>query len=209
MREFTRYKFINGHSTTYVEVRILKVDENNFIDELKRKNCKAMDYVVDTYGNLLYKIIYSILYKNCDISSVEECMNDVFMKIWDNIDCFDIIKGTFKTWVMVIAKFKAIDYKRKLMKYSDCANIDDLSLSSGENIENAFILKERRNEILSAIEDMKDPDRYIFLKRYFLNEDIDTIAQSLSLTKAAIENRLSRGRKILKGKLVNFQEEVI
>lgn len=187
----------------------MKIDENNFIDELKKKNYKAMNYIVDTYGNLIYKIVYSILYKNYDISSVEECTNDVFMKIWENIDCFDTSKGTFKTWIMAIAKFKAIDYKRKLMKYSDFADINDFSLSSDENIENDFIVKERRNEILSVIDEMKEPDKYIFQKRYFFNEDIDTIAQSLGLTKVAIENRLSRGRKLLKGKLINFQEEVI
>jgi RNA polymerase sigma-70 factor (ECF subfamily) len=187
----------------------LKIDENNFINELKKKNYKSMEYIVDIYGNLIYKIVYSVLYKNYDISSVEECTNDVFMKIWDNIDCFDTKKGTFKTWIMTIAKFKAIDYKRKLMKYSDYTDIDDLTLSSGENIENAFILKERRNEILSAISNMKEPDKYIFLKRYFLNEDIETIAESLSLTKAAVDNRLSRGRKFLKGKLINFKQEVI
>jgi RNA polymerase sigma-70 factor (ECF subfamily) len=89
-------------------VLILKIDENNFINELKKKNYKSMDYIVDIYGNLIYKISYSVLYKN-NTSSVEECTNDVFMKIWDNIDCFDIEKGTFKTWIMTISKFKAID----------------------------------------------------------------------------------------------------
>ncbi len=167
-----------------------------------------MDYIVDIYGNLIYKIAYSVLYRN-NTSSVEECTNDVFMKIWDNIDCFDIEKGTFKTWIMTISKFKAIDYKRKLAKDSDYGDIDNLPLSSEENIENAIILKERRNEILTAISKMKEPDKYIFMKRYFLNEDIDKIAKSLSLTKAAVDNRLSRGRKFLRGKLINFKEEVI
>ena len=187
----------------------MKIDENNFINELKKKNYKSMDYIVHIYGNLVYKVSYSILYKNNNISSVDECTNDVFMKIWDNIDCFDGEKGTFKTWIMTIAKFKAIDYKRKLMKYSNYADLDKLSLSSGENIENAFILKENRNEILSAIAKMKEPDKYIFMKRYFLNEEIDTIAVSLGLTKAAVDNRLSRGRKFLRVKLINFNEGVI
>ncbi len=187
----------------------MKVDDSNFINELKKKNFKAMDYMVDAYGNLIYKIVYSILYKDSNISSVEECTNDVFMKIWNNIECFDTEKGTFKTWIMAISKFKAIDYKRKLMKYSDYADIEDLTLSSGDNVENALILKERRNEILAAITEMKEPDKYIFIKRYFFNEDIDTIANSLDLTKAAVENRLSRGRKLLKGELVHLKEEVI
>lgn len=187
----------------------MKIDETNFINELKKKNYKSMDYIVDIYGNLIYKIVYSVLNKDYETSSIEECVNDIFMKIWGNIDCFDASKGTFKTWIMAITKFQAIDYRRKLMKYSDYADIDDLSLSSGESIENAFILKERRDEILSAIHEMKEPDKYIFLKRYFFNEDIDTIARSLSLTKAAVENRLSRGRKLLKGKLIDLKEGAI
>lgn len=187
----------------------MKIDENNFIDELRKKNYKAMDYIVDVYGNLIYKIVYSVLSKNYNTNSIGECTNDVFIKIWSNIDCFDTVKGTFKIWIMAIAKFKAIDYERKLMKYIDYADIDDLPLSSGENIENAFILNERRDEILSVINKMKEPDKYIFIKKYFLNEEIDIIAQSLDLTKAAVENRLSRGRKLLKGKLINFNEEVI
>lgn len=187
----------------------LKIDENNFINELKNKNCKSMDYIVDIYGNLIYKIVYSVIYNDHNTGDIEECTNDIFIKIWDNIECFDSEKGTFKTWIMTIAKYKAIDYKRKIMKHSDYADIEELSLSSGEDIENAFILKERRTEVLSVIEKMKDPDKHIFLKRYFLNEDINAIAQSLNLTKAAVENRLSRGRKFLKGQLLNFQEEVV
>jgi len=187
----------------------LKVDETNFINELKKKNPKSMEFIVDMYGNLIYKIVYSVLYRDYGIGSVEECTNDVFMKIWENIECFDDTKGTFKTWIMAISKFKAIDYRRKLMKYSECTDIDDLNLSSSEDIEKDFILKERRDEILSIIDRMKEPDKYIFLKRYFFNEDITTIAGSLSLTKAAIENRLSRGRKVLREKLINFKERVI
>lgn len=185
------------------------IDDKNFIKELKKKNHKAMDYIVDTYSNLIYKVVYSVLCSSHGTDSVEECTSDVFMSIWDNIDCFDVEKGTFKTWIMTIAKFKAIDYKRKLMKHSDYTDIDDLNLASGENIENAFILKEKRDEILSAINEMNEPDKYIFLKRYFLNEDIDSIAESLNLTRAAVDNRLSRGRKFLKGKLIKFNEEVI
>lgn len=187
----------------------MKVDETNFINELKKKNPKSMEFIVDMYGNLIYKIVYSVLYRDNDINSVEECTNDVFMKIWENIECFDDTKGTFKTWIMAISKFKAIDYRRKLMKHSEYTDIDDLHLSSSEDIENDFILKERRDEILSIIDRMKEPDKYIFIQRYFLNEDIDTIAGSLNLTKAAIENRLSRGRKVLREKLINFKERAI
>lgn len=188
---------------------VLKIDEKNFIEQLKKKNYKSMNYLVDVYGNLIYKIVYSVLYKSYDISYVEECTNDVFMKIWDNVDCFDSSKGNFKSWIIAIAKFKAIDYKRKLMKYSGYVDIDDLSLASGENIENAFILKERREHILAVINNMKEPDKKIFIKRYFLNDNIEAIAESVCLTKAAVENRLSRGRKLLKGKLINLKQEVV
>ena len=43
-------------------------------------------------------------------------------------------------------------------------------------------------------------DRQIFIRRYILNEKIDDISKDLGITRGAIDNRLSRGRKTIKNK---------
>lgn len=55
---------------------------------------------------------------------------------------------------------------------------------------------------------MKDEDREIFIRRYFLYEDIENIAKTFGVDRNLIDKRLSRGRKFLKEKLVLLKGEI-
>lgn len=35
----------------------MKINEENFLDQLKKKNEKALDYVIDTYGWIIKSVI--------------------------------------------------------------------------------------------------------------------------------------------------------
>ncbi len=109
----------------------MKINEENFIIQLRRKNEKALDYVIDNYGWIIKSIVKKHLY---NLQSVQaECINDVLMGIWNNIDTFDENKSDFKNWVAGIAKFKSIDYKRKYLKGLEYENIDDLNISVSDS----------------------------------------------------------------------------
>lgn len=82
-------------------------------------------------------------------------------------------------------------------------------MTSEVNIEGEIISKENRKEILDLINSMKEVDREIFIRRYFLDEDIELISQKVNMNRANVDNRLSRGRKFLKEKLDFFKKEVI
>ncbi len=56
----------------------MKIDEDNFIRQLKYRNSKALDFIVDEYSNLVFKIIRTVLNSNFHSQYVEECANDVF-----------------------------------------------------------------------------------------------------------------------------------
>jgi len=89
----------------------MKINEENFLNQLKKKNEKALDYVIDTYGWIIKSVIKKHLY---NLQSVQdECINDVLLGLWNNIDKFDENKSEFKNWIAGIAKFKAIDYSLK------------------------------------------------------------------------------------------------
>lgn len=186
----------------------MTVDENNFIKQLRVKNAAALNFVVDNYGSLVFKVVRSVLNSSFDSQYIEECINDIFLSVWDNIDSFDESKGVFKYWITAVAKYKAIDYKRKFFKQSTAECIDGLALSDKKNIESIIISKENREELLRAINDMKDEDREIFIRRYFLYEGIESIAKTFGVERNLIDKRLSRGRKFLKEKLVLLKGEI-
>ena len=90
------------------------INENNFILQLKKHNEKALEYVISKYGGLLKSVISKRLYLYPE--DVEECLYDTFMKIWQNIDCYDENKTSFKSWATAIAAYRAIDRLRVIRK---------------------------------------------------------------------------------------------
>ncbi|CDI49927.1 sigma-70 family RNA polymerase sigma factor [Clostridium tetani] len=187
----------------------MKIDEDNFIKKLKNKNPKALEFALGNYGNLSYKVVYSVLGSGFERHSIEECVNDVFMVIWNNIDSFKEDKGSFKSWLIAISKYKAIDYRRKLARENNLEYLDEIITNEEYNTENIIIIEENRQEILKAINELKDVDKIIFTKRYLLEEDIEIIAKELGVNRTVIDNRLSRGRRTLKKKLTFLKEEIV
>ncbi|STC75518.1 RNA polymerase factor sigma-70 [Clostridium botulinum] len=86
------------------------INEDNFIQGLKSKDLKSLDYLVENYSDLALKISYSIL-NNRQLS--EECTNDILLKIWDNIDSFKGNSKNFAKWFVVVTKRHAIDVLRR------------------------------------------------------------------------------------------------
>lgn len=187
----------------------MKIDENNFVQQIKKKNAKAIEFVVNDYSNLVFKVVRTVLNSSFHAQYIEECVDDVFWAVWNNIESFDLEKGNFKYWITAIAKYKAIDYKRKLFKQSTDECIDDYNLQDELNIENALISKENREEILTAINGMESQDKEIFIRRYFLYEGIENIAKIFGVERNFVDKRLSRGRKFLKEKLIPLKGEIL
>ena len=120
----------------------MKIDQDNFIKEIKLKNPKALDFVVDTYSNLIIKVVHSVLNSGFHAQSVEECVSDVFWATWTNFESFDEEKGDFKYWITAIAKYKAIDYKRKLYKQSTDESKEEYNFADDVNTESLIILND-------------------------------------------------------------------
>ena len=55
---------------------------------------------------------------------MEECMDDVFLDVWEHIERFDAAKGSFRNWIISIARFRSIDYLRR---YSRTCMEEDVS----------------------------------------------------------------------------------
>ena len=84
----------------------MKIGEHNYIQQLQLQNEDALVYVIETYGGLLKAVIRKTL---CFMPGErEECLNDVFLSIWNHIDSFDESRSTFKNWAAAIAKYKSI-----------------------------------------------------------------------------------------------------
>ncbi len=93
---------------------MMKANENNFVELIKKRREEGLLYVIDTYGSLLYSIVRRRLFTAPD--RVDECMNDIFLGIWENINSFDGEKGSFEGWAEGVARLEAIDMLRRIQR---------------------------------------------------------------------------------------------
>jgi len=176
----------------------MRIDNRNFIEQLYLKNEDALIYVIDEYGGLLKSVIRKNM--SCIQAQQDECLNDVFLAIWNNIELFKPEKNSFKNWIAAIAKYKAIDYMRKYKKELSNISYEVLNHQEGyidNRIENVLEkeLSEKTNELLSCL---KEEDREILLRVYANEESIEAVSTDMSISKPVIYNRISRAKKKLR-----------
>ncbi|MGL4913401.1 MAG: sigma-70 family RNA polymerase sigma factor [Romboutsia sp.] len=182
----------------------MNISEENFISRLKQRDEKALEYVIDNYGWVMKTVVHKYLF-NLE-SHHEECMNDIILLIWNNIQKFDESKGSFKNWVGIISKYKAIDYFRKYKNSIDNENIDDLNIASKHDVHEEITKDHLSKELDDLLNQLKPKDKELFMKLYIKQQDIDEVAADMGISKTNIYVRLSRGKKKLQ-KLFNAKEK--
>ncbi|MFS0674113.1 sigma-70 family RNA polymerase sigma factor [Ornithinibacillus sp. 179-J 7C1 HS] len=175
----------------------MKITNENFIKQFKRGKEAALEYVIDTYIG----IVKAVVYKNFKISKdqhlIEECISDTFLGAFENARQFKGETEDFQKWLCTIAKFKTIDKVRKISRVPLTSEINEED-STVHSAEEEFLSKETIVELLKLMSELEQIDRDIFTMKYFLDKSNQDIADYLGLSKAAVDNRLYRGKKKLR-----------
>ena len=136
----------------------MNINDENFIIQLRKRNEKALDYVINNYGWVIKSIVKKEMYNLKYLQ--EECINDILLGVWNNINSFDEKRGEFKNWLGGITKFKCIDYKRRYLKDITYENIDDICLT--DNSVRQTIEKECNEGMQQILNCLNEQDRNIF-----------------------------------------------
>ena len=174
-----------------------KITDNNFVERLRAKDERALEFIIEKYGGLLYSIIRKKLSLIPDM--VDECFDDVLMKAWDHADDYNEDKCDFKGWLAAIARYQAIDYLRKAKReeFSQMGeSLEDMANETGFDDERFTRLEESiDSEFEQLVSCLSPEDREIFRRIYQKGESIDEISKDLNIPKDQLYNHTSRGKK--------------
>ncbi|MEO6848540.1 MAG: sigma-70 family RNA polymerase sigma factor [Chthoniobacterales bacterium] len=90
------------------------VEDDQLLSALRRKEPDAMEKIYRCYGSLLKSIIMQVLH---DETEAQEVVQDVLMQIWERSDNYSKDKGRFSSWLITLARRRAIDRVRKDSAY--------------------------------------------------------------------------------------------
>lgn len=158
--------------------------------------------IFDNYCNYVYAIVINTLRSCGSREDIEDCVSDVFMKLYKRIDKDISFSGDIKGFIAAVSRNTAIDAYRRItaagFRNISISDENEETLGKDERlIENAE-KKELSRIILSMIKKLGEPDSTIIIQQYYYNRTAKEISENISMTAAAVQKRSSRAKQKLK-----------
>jgi RNA polymerase sigma factor (sigma-70 family) len=209
--------------------------DEDLAQRLQRHDPEALETLISRYSREVFYFIRLVLDGIGVAQDAEECVNDLFVAVWQEIGTFDAGRGTLRTWLTMRAKYIALDRRRQLCRRQthvlqsadetrQWVATDGSSHKSfgwgGEHdhrttlpphpvasMENLLEQSERREELRQALATLPELDRYLIYQRYFKFASTEELATKTGLTRHAVDTRLWRARKSLREALKEHECE--
>jgi RNA polymerase sigma-70 factor (ECF subfamily) len=166
------------------------------MQEIARFESRALEELYDRYSPLLYTIIKKIA---PDESAADQILTEVFVIIWRKIDKFDFKTGNVYTWLVTLARNKAVDSLRR----GRTANITEQLYD--DVYEDYFILPTFQADIDSldfntaitlkpkvelALSKLTDTQKYVLHLAYYEGFTNDEIADKLNVPTETVRSKV-------------------
>lgn len=169
---------------------------------------KALEQLYDRYAPLLYSLIKKIV---TDRETAEEILSDVFVIVWRQIDQFDFTTNNIYTWLITIARNKAVDaLNRKLGKnlpeYSDDYEKEVILPKLSPEIHPIELeeVLNNKNKMEKALNSLTDAQKYVLELSYYGGMDQEEIAAKLKIPTVTVKSKL----QVAIGNLMQKHSEV-
>lgn len=181
----------------------MQVDENMLVSKLKKRDKYAVDDLIDMFGGLIKSIVMH------QLSSFQryqdECINDILLAVWQNINKFDSDKNSLKNWIGAISRHKCIDYKRKYYKELFSKELDE-SITDTHSVDENLFKQEFYDEIDSLLSCLSENDKMLFYEYYLGDKSTFELANEFSMKPSAVYNRISRSKKRISQQVRTIKE---
>lgn len=160
---------------------------------------------IELYSGSVKAICNNVL-RGYSREDIDEAWSDTFVNLWKNIQRFDTTQNTsLKTYICTIARNSSLYVRRKANKNMH-SSIDDLAedglMDVSIDVENEVVSTQCNNVILEALNEMEEPDKSVFVLRFYLFTPIKEIAERLKLKPKKVENILTRKKEVIKKALI-------
>lgn len=146
------------------------------------------------------KALYNFMYYKCgDVAKSEDFVQESFIRLWNN--CAKVAIEKSKSFLFTVANnlfLSAVQHQKVVLKHQKQSGVLD---STNENPE--FLLEEKEflNKLQSAITNLPDNQRVVFLMSRIDKKKYREIAELLDVSIKTVEKRMSLALRYLEEKL--------
>ena len=165
----------------------VKYTEEELVYQLGLKNQQAFSYLYDNYAPALNAVIYRMVE---DQPLSEDILQEAFVKIWNNFNSYDKIKGRLFTWMVNITRNLTIDTMRsKGYKKQNKISGDENSVNNLQDI-NSGIERFDSMGVSKQLINLKPDQRQIIDLAYFKGYTQDEISKQLDIPLGTVKTKM-------------------
>lgn len=182
-----------------------KLDDYTILGKVKAGEFNFFEILIRRYNERLYHIARGYLKDEFD---VEDIMQETYIKAFESLHQFQG-RSQFSTWITRILINTALAKLNQANSHSNI-DIDDLLVDEDKNFQ--LLIQEQNQEqkvmrrnlldlLETAIDQLPEKYRLVFMMRVVENMSINETAECLEITSDNVKVRLFRAKNILKGLL--------
>lgn len=180
-----------------LEAQIARNEEDlKLMMRIVKRDASALSELYDRYSALVYSLALMMV-KTTD--EAEDLVQEVFMQVWNKAGAFAGDKGSVYTWVVTIARRKAIDRLR-----SSPSTKKSLSLEEGDSFTildpaytsnplHAAISTEYEEMMKNGLSELTVDQRTIIEMSYYEGYTQQQIAVKLNVPLGTVKTRMRQG----------------
>src|SRR5947207_14561702 len=92
------------------------LSDEDLAKKVQERDPDVLDTLISWYSREIFYFIRLVLDGIGVAQDAEECVNDLFITVWQEINTFDSERGTLRTWLTMRAKYIALDRRRQLCR---------------------------------------------------------------------------------------------
>lgn len=171
-----------------------KYSESELVHLLQQRSEQVFSYLYDNYSGALLSIIYNIVK---DEELANDVLQEVFVKIWRQVESYDSSKGRLFTWMLNIARNASIDTIRS-KSYQNSQKNRELS----ENVYSSAGVSQLHVDqigLRKLVHQLKEEYRVLIDLSYFQGFTQDEISKMMDIPLGTVKTRLRTALIQLRG----------
>jgi RNA polymerase sigma-70 factor (ECF subfamily) len=179
--------------------------ERQWMSRLQNGDKEALRLLYRKYERILFGLIISIL-KNRE--EAEDCLQEVFTQLWEKADQFDASRGSVYSFLVTMARNKAIDRTRS-RAFKDSGKEDHTisdstftPTSDKENPHKDLEINERAKIVREALQKLNNKEQKVLQIAYFQGLSQSQISNKLDIPLGTVKYRMRQGMIKLRENLI-------
>jgi RNA polymerase sigma-70 factor (ECF subfamily) len=173
-------------------------DELALVRRLAARQPEALAELYDHYAPLLFALTRRILGSGQD---AEEVLQEAFLQAWNQADRYDSARSSVSTWLVLIARSRALDrlrQRRSRERTAVAAAVEPRAADASARLDEHVLIRERRQRVRTALAGLPGEQKEVLELAFFEGLSQTEIAERTATPLGTVKTRALLAMKKLR-----------